>query len=104
MEVSITNFGATVVTLKVPDRAGKAADIVLGYDTLDGYENGTSYFGATVGRYGNRIAGGKFSIDGKTYTLPRITARTLYTAASSDLTRGSGRRGKLRPRKANPWR
>ena len=71
MEVSITNFGATVVTLKVPDRAGKATDIVLGYDTLDGYENGTSYFGATVGRYGNRIAGGKFSIDGKTYTLPK---------------------------------
>jgi len=71
MEVSITNFGATVVTLKVPDRAGKAADIVLGYDTLDGYENGTSYFGATVGRYGNRIGGGKFSLDGKTYTLPK---------------------------------
>jgi aldose 1-epimerase len=71
MEVSITNFGATVVTLKVPDRAGKATDIVLGYDTLDGYEKGTSYFGATVGRYGNRIAGGKFSIDGKTYMLPK---------------------------------
>ncbi len=71
MEVSITNFGATVVTLKVPDRAGKAADTVLGYDTLDGYEKGTSYFGATVGRYGNRIAGGKFSLDGKTYTLPK---------------------------------
>ncbi len=50
MEVSITNFGATVVTLKVPDRAGKAADTVLGYD---------------------RIAGGKFSLDGKTYTLPK---------------------------------
>jgi aldose 1-epimerase len=71
MEVSITNFGATVVTLKVPDRGGKAIDIVLGYDTLDGYEKGTSYFGATVGRYGNRIAGGKFSLDGKTYTLPK---------------------------------
>ena len=71
MGVSITNFGATVVTLRVPDWAGKATDIVLGYDTLDGYEKGTSYFGATVGRYGNRIAGGKFSIDGKTYTLPK---------------------------------
>ena len=71
MEVAITNFGATVVTLKVPDRAGKAADIVLGYDTLDGYEKGSSYFGATVGRYGNRIGGGKFSLDGKTYTLPK---------------------------------
>jgi len=71
MEVSITNFGATVVALKVPDRAGKAADVVLGFDTLEGYENGTAYFGATVGRYGNRIGGGQFSLDGKTYTLPK---------------------------------
>src|SRR5467141_3115165 len=71
MEVSITNFGATVVTLRVPDRAGKAADVVLGFDTLEGYETGKSYFGATVGRYANRIGGGTFSIDGKTYTLPK---------------------------------
>jgi aldose 1-epimerase len=71
MEVSITNYGATVVTLRVPDRAGKAADVVLGFDTLEGYENGKAYFGATVGRYGNRIGGGQFSIDGKTYTLPK---------------------------------
>ena len=71
MEVAITNFGATVVALKVPDRAGKAADVVLGFDTLEGYENGTAYFGATVGRYGNRIGGGQFSIDGRTYTLPK---------------------------------
>jgi len=71
MGVSITNFGATVVALRVPDRAGKAADVVLGYDTLEGYENGKSYFGATVGRYANRIGGGKFSIDGKEYTLPK---------------------------------
>jgi len=71
MEVAITNFGATVVALKVPDRAGKAADVVLGFDMLEGYERGTAYFGATIGRYGNRIAGGQFSIDGKTYTLPK---------------------------------
>jgi aldose 1-epimerase len=71
MEVSITNFGATVVALRVPDRAGKVADVVLGYDKLEDYENGKAYFGATVGRYANRIAGGKFSIDGKTYTLPK---------------------------------
>ena len=71
MDVSITNCGATVVTLRVPDRAGKSADVVLGYDALAGYENGKSYFGATVGRYANRIAGGKFSIGGKTYTLPQ---------------------------------
>src|SRR5258708_21684396 len=71
MEVSITNFGATIVTLRVADRAGKAADVVLGFDTLEGYETGKSYFGATVGRYANRIGGGTFSIDGKTYTLPK---------------------------------
>jgi aldose 1-epimerase len=71
MEVSVTNFGATVVALRVPDRSGKPADVVLGYDTLQGYENGKSYFGATVGRYANRIGGGKFSIEGKTYTLPK---------------------------------
>jgi len=71
MEVSITNFGATVVTVRVPDRSGKAADVVLGFDNLEGYENGKSYFGATVGRYANRIGGGQFSIGGKTYTLPK---------------------------------
>src|SRR5712664_1779322 len=71
LQVAITNFGATVVVLKVPDRTGKAADVVLGFDALEGYENGTAYFGATVGRYGNRIGGGKFSIDGRTYTLPK---------------------------------
>jgi len=71
MEVAITDFGATVVALKVPDRAGKVADVVLGFDTLEGYERGKAYFGATVGRYGNRIGGGKFSIDGNTYTLPK---------------------------------
>src|SRR5258708_11527600 len=71
MEVSITNFGATGGALRVPDRAGQAADVVLGFDTLEGYENGKAYFGATVGRYGNRIAGGQFSLDGKTYTLPK---------------------------------
>src|SRR6266852_4332813 len=71
MEVSITNFGATVVTLRVPDRSGKAADVVLGFDNLEGYENGKSYFGATVGRYANRIGGGQFSIRGKSYVLPK---------------------------------
>src|ERR1700720_988148 len=71
MEVSITNFGATIVALRVPDRAGKPADVVLGFDNLEGYENGKSYFGATVGRCGNRIAGGQFSLDGKTYMLPK---------------------------------
>ena len=57
MEVAITDFGATTVSIKVPDRNGKLGDVVLGYDSVEGYENGTAYIGATAGRYANRIAG-----------------------------------------------
>jgi aldose 1-epimerase len=71
MEVAITDFGATTVSIKVPDRNGKLGDVVLGYDSVEGYENGTAYIGATAGRYANRIAGAKFSLDGKEYTLPK---------------------------------
>ena len=71
MEAAIITFGATVVSLRVPDKNGKSADVVLGYDDMDGYTNGKSYFGAIVGRYANRIAGGKFSLGSKTYTLPQ---------------------------------
>ena len=71
MEVAITNYGGTVVTLKAPDRNGKIDDVVLGYDKLEDYEAGKAYFGATVGRYANRIAHAKFTLDGVTYTLPK---------------------------------
>jgi aldose 1-epimerase len=71
VEVAITNFGGAVVSVKVPDRSGKVADVVLGYDSLDGYVNDKSYFGALVGRYANRIAHGQFSLDGATYKLAR---------------------------------
>src|SRR5213596_1816644 len=70
-EVSITNYGGTVVSLKVPDRSGKIADVVLGYDNVEGYAEGKSYFGAIVGRYGNRIGHAQFVLDGKTYTLAK---------------------------------
>lgn len=71
MEVSITNYGGTVVSVKVPDRKGHLEDVVLGYENLDGYVADKAYLGATVGRYGNRIAKGKFSLDGTTYTLAK---------------------------------
>jgi aldose 1-epimerase len=71
MEVSITNYGGIVVSVKVQDRQGKLGDVVLGFDTLDGYVADKSYFGALIGRYGNRIGGAKFSIDGVTYTLAK---------------------------------
>ena len=69
LRARITNFGAILVSLHVPDRDGSLGDIVLGFDTLDGYVNQTAYLGATVGRYGNRIAKGKFTLDGTEYTL-----------------------------------
>ena len=65
----ILTYGAIVQTLETPDRAGKLDDIVLGFDDLQGYVKSSPYFGAIVGRYGNRIARGRFTLDGKTYTL-----------------------------------
>jgi aldose 1-epimerase len=71
LEAAIITYGATLVSLKTPDRSGKLDDIVLGFDTMEGYLNNRPHFGSIVGRYGNRIAKGKFSIDGKEYTLAR---------------------------------
>src|SRR5262245_27048459 len=71
MEVWITNYCGIVVSLKTPDRAGKLADIVLGYDRLDGYLQKTPYFGALIGRYGNRIGGAHFTLNGREYKLPK---------------------------------
>lgn len=68
-EASITNYGGRLVTLKTPDRDGRLADIVLGFDDLDGYLKKNPYFGALVGRYANRIANAEFTLDGKTYKL-----------------------------------
>ena len=68
-EVKIINYGARVVSLTMPDRNGNFADIVTGYDSLKDYINDNSFFGAIVGRYGNRINKGKFKLDGKEYQL-----------------------------------
>jgi aldose 1-epimerase len=67
--VRLIDYGATLISVETPDRNGKSANITLGFPMLDGYLNRHPYFGSTVGRYGNRIAGGKFTLDGKTYTL-----------------------------------
>src|SRR5580698_7899305 len=73
LEVRITNYGARIVSLKTKDRTGKVGDVVLGYNSVDGYvaeKAAKTYFGAIVGRYGNRIRGGKFTIDGHEYQIP----------------------------------
>jgi aldose 1-epimerase len=70
--VSIATYGGTVVSLEVPDAFGKRADVVLGFDDVSGYAAKTNpYFGAIIGRYGNRIGKGRFTLDGKEYTLAR---------------------------------
>jgi len=69
MQASIITYGAIIQSLLVPDRNGKIEDVTLGYDKLEDYIKDSPYFGAIVGRYGNRIAKGKFSLDGEEYTL-----------------------------------
>lgn len=69
LKVRIMNYGAVLVSLEVPDRDGKLADITLGYDSLEGYIKASPYFGAIVGRYANRIAKGKFTLNGVEYQL-----------------------------------
>jgi aldose 1-epimerase len=69
-QIQITNYGAAVVALKVPDRNGIIEDVVLGFDELEKYEKIRGYYGAIVGRYGNRIANGRFTLDSKNYQLP----------------------------------
>jgi len=67
MEAKIITYGATVVSLTAPDKNGKFADVVLGYDNIEGYVADKAFFGAIVGRYGNRIGKGKFKLEGKEY-------------------------------------
>ena len=71
IEVRVTDFGAHLVSVRSADRTGRMADVVLGFDTVDGYlRTPNSYLGALVGRFGNRIAKGRFTIDGTTYQIP----------------------------------
>lgn len=74
VKATITNYGGTLTSLLVPDKSGKISDVILGFDNVSGYQSpafrkSNPYFGALIGRYGNRIKGGKFTLDGKPYTL-----------------------------------
>jgi galactose mutarotase-like enzyme len=79
MEVRAMTYGGIIVSLKVPDRTGRLGDVVLGYDSLAGYLKASPYFGAIIGRYGNRIGHASFTLDGTTYHLPANDgANTLH--------------------------
>src|SRR5262245_45695205 len=71
----VITYGATLTQLHVPDRKGKFADVVLGFDTLEGYLKGHPFFGSTVGRVANRVAGAKFTLNGKEYKLAANNGR-----------------------------
>lgn len=71
IEVSVMTYGAIITSIRTPDRSGQIADVALGFDSLSGYLAGSPYFGAIVGRYANRIAGGRFKLDGVEYHLAR---------------------------------
>ena len=100
MVVKITNYGGIVTSLSVPDRNGDFDDVVLGCDTLSGYEAGNMYLGALIGRYGNRIAAGRFELDGVVHKLAvnnppnhlhggaRGFDQVVWTAAASMTGRG----------------
>lgn len=71
VEVTLTNYGGRIVSVMVPDRDGNLKDVVLGFDNIDDYVNVNNNFGATIGRYGNRIANGKITVEGVAYQLPQ---------------------------------
>ncbi|QZC92759.1 galactose mutarotase [Pseudomonas sp. ERGC3:05] len=70
MQATVITYGGVLQSLKVPDKNGKAEDVVLGFDDVQGYQAGSAFFGATIGRFGNRLAGGAFELDGKRYQVP----------------------------------
>jgi aldose 1-epimerase len=83
MLVSISNYGGTVTNILVPDKDKQFGDVVLGFDSLAGYQQkGNPYFGCLVGRYANRIAQGKFTLDGKSYTHLRKTIMGMHCTAA----------------------
>ena len=68
--VKVSNYGGTITSVRAPDRGGVMDEVVLGFDSIDGYLESPFYYGATVGRYANRIGGGKITVDGESYRLP----------------------------------
>ncbi len=69
VRVVVLSWGGVIKSIEIPDKNGNLTDVVLGYDDMEGYEKGSSYFGAFIGRYGNRIINSTFDLNGKTYTL-----------------------------------
>ena len=89
--IKVTDYGATLVSLLFADKAGVQKDLVLGYDNVTGYEEHTSYFGAIIGRNGNRIKDSRFTINGKEYRIDENENHIISTVEKTGLTRSSGK-------------
>src|SRR5213080_2368130 len=76
IELQVLDYGGIIVSLRVPDRTGRLGDVALGFDSLTDYQRGSPYVGARIGRYGNRIARGRFTLDGRGYTLATNNGHT----------------------------
>ena len=101
----LTNFGARLIAMMVPDRDGISADVVLGFDDLAAYAESNSYFGATCGRYGNQIKRGRFVLGGRRSTSAETMGPTIFMAASRASTDRYGMARSTRPkiRSASRW-
>ena len=91
MTVTVSDYGATIVSIFVPDRNGNPVDVVLGYEDVSGYENGTCFFGAAIGRVANRIGGARFTLNGKVYELREMIMGIIFIAPTHSVTKDSGK-------------
>ena len=94
LTAQITNYGGIVISLSVPDRTGQFADVVLGYPDVNDYKSDTYFFGALIGRYANRIAEGRFELNGVQYQLATNDGPNPLTVVTAVLTKWSGSRWK----------
>src|SRR5262249_14567784 len=104
VEARITTYGATLVSLKAPDRAGRLQNIVLGFDDLQAYLAGVPYYGATVGRYANRIAKARVKLDGQTYQLAANDGPNTLHGGNRRFDKRIWKAGILPPSEANDVR
>lgn len=101
VEAVVIAYGATLQSLKVPDRNGTSEDVVLGFDDMAGYKaNGTVYFGATIGRFGNRLDGGTFELDGTKYQVPKNDGNNALHGGDQGFDK---RVWTMRPREEKGW-
>ena len=94
MEIKVSDYGATLVQVRVPDKEGRLLDVVLGYDEVQGYEAGNAFFGATIGRVANRIGNGEFQLGGRTYELTRNDGQNTLHGGRDFYNKRIGKTGK----------